>query len=82
MADEYGGRPKQSGPAFHAIFGINRKPAFNRYSSASRWFEAKVAFTGVFGNGRSRVACAAGSWSSHFIYHRDNNGDIASTPAR
>jgi Transposase zinc-ribbon domain len=36
----------------------------NRHSSDSRWFEARIALSGVFGNGKSRVACAAGGRSS------------------
>jgi hypothetical protein len=38
--------------------------AFDRHSSDSRWFEARIALSGVFGNGKSRVACAAGGRSS------------------
>jgi hypothetical protein len=36
----------------------------NRHSSDSRCFEDRIAPSGVFGNCKSRVECAAGSRSS------------------
>jgi hypothetical protein len=46
-------------PGEEALYG-----QVNRHSSDSRWFEARIALSGVFGNGKSRVACAAGGRSS------------------